>query len=205
MLPKIRTRPGRKGAALVEYVVLMGLLAVVAIFSIVQLGAGIRTVFDDSTTTVASEIETATGITITVPGDGGGTPDDGGFTNPNFYSIAETLSSSSPTVPLDSLQYNNTPPGVQDGLAYAQYWTTQATWAITFTGGNLGDYPAFTLNSSNGVLSFAPTPSWPTWCDNPAGSPNTPQAPAFVTIEGTDAGGNAREIVYTLVTVETIC
>jgi Flp pilus assembly pilin Flp len=72
----------RKGAALVEYVVLMGLLAVVVIFTIVQLGAGIRTVFDDSSTTVASEIETATGIPIggdptdpgTPPGGGGGDP-----------------------------------------------------------------------------------------------------------------------------------
>jgi Flp pilus assembly pilin Flp len=59
-----------KGAALVEYVVLMGLIAVVMIFAIVQLGAGVRVVFDGVNSEVVARID----IPDTGPGGGGSNP-----------------------------------------------------------------------------------------------------------------------------------
>lgn len=60
----------RKGAAFVEYVVLMGLLSVVVIFTVFQLGAGISDAFGTSNDIVAERIDEATNP----PGSGGTGP-----------------------------------------------------------------------------------------------------------------------------------
>jgi len=48
-----------KGAALVEYGILVGLIAVTAIGAVITLGAGVRDTFDTVTSTVASSLEGA--------------------------------------------------------------------------------------------------------------------------------------------------
>lgn len=69
-------RKNTRGAALVEYVVLMAIVGGLAIFSVFQLGGEIRNVYGDLDTVVAEETDSV----LEPGGPGGGGPGGGGTT-----------------------------------------------------------------------------------------------------------------------------
>jgi Flp pilus assembly pilin Flp len=93
-----RRKAKSKGAAFVEYVVLMGLIGVVVIFSVLQLGGSVQGVFNDSSTTVETEIEDATGIALGGPSTP--TPQPGGGGGGGNPSLPNTPGGAPPVGPL---------------------------------------------------------------------------------------------------------
>lgn len=101
-LSTIHQHARTKGAAFVEYVVLLGILSVVVIFSVLQLGAGIDDAFTRSNDTVVTEIEDNTGITI------GGSTTPGGPTGPAGDPLAPNTPGRAPAVgPTVALDFNS--------------------------------------------------------------------------------------------------
>lgn len=78
-------RKNTRGAALVEYVVLMAIVGGLAIFSVVELGGEIGDVYGDLDTVVADETDSV----LDPGGPGGGGPGGGGPTPPVGAVVAE--------------------------------------------------------------------------------------------------------------------
>jgi Flp pilus assembly pilin Flp len=207
------TKRRKKGAALVEYGLLAGLISVVAISAVAGLGSSVQTVFDGTSSTVATEIENATGIALDGPGSGGPSGGGGGgegpidptFIDPTFDQFSVEHTSSAPTDPYNAFLDATIPSAVVDPQGYATYWTTRVTWSITGVSGNQAGFPTPTIDPQTGVVSFGPTPAWPTWCDGPSWPDPTPPDDLYVDTMGQDSQGNRRAIYYLVKFTEVTC
>ena len=122
---------GAKGAALAEYVVLMGIVGGLAIFAIMNLGADVREVYGEMDSTVATEIQEASGLPV---GSGGGGNVPPGTVNVSVNRTIQLFCTTNWEGTFSDILYDGpAPPGTFDRL----WHDGAASWTVQVVSGNM--------------------------------------------------------------------